>query len=884
MEPHDEMDFGIAVNAAVAAHASVGTMVSAALAYAAHGVPVFPLDPETKKPLTARDKDASGNSIPGTGGFKKATVDPATVNHWWRKYPKAMIGVAMGERVGVWALDVDAPGDHADGLSAFEALRSAPGRDWPDTRKHASPSGGLQFLFRMPRDKLIRCGRGELPDGIDVKGEGGYIVVPPSIRRKGQYVVVEDAPIVGAPAWLVDMILGEKPRAKKEPQTGAKTVDMRALKSAMKFIPNENLAWDEWNKVGMALYAATDGKGFELFDEWSKKSSKYDADETSDRWNHYSTSPPTELTAGTIFYRARQNGWRRAIFLSPRISEVATAAEGALLEAGAPLYQRGGKLFRPLVEEVDATNGRRTKVAQLKELDAVHLRDFMDRTATWLRYDERSMKWELAKPPLDVAMTILARGVDERKFCVVVGIISTPTMRPDGSLLVEPGYDPATRLLLVEPPDMPTIPESPTLDDARAALALLLDLISEFPLKDDVSRAVALSALITPVVRGAFPVTPMHAATAPAAGTGKSYLMDLVAAISTGQLMPVMSAGKNEEEFEKRLGAAMLTGQPLISIDNVDGELRGVALCQLIERPVVEIRILGKSERVRIESRATTTFCTGNNLALVGDLCRRTIVAALDAVVERPELREFNDDPVEKVLKNRGAYIAAALTICRAYIVAGRPGKAPRLASFEAWSDIVRSALIWLGEADVVDSMEAARDEDPELIALRGMLSAWAATIGVGQAYKRTLQSAIDQSGNDDAIELKEAIETVAGVGADVNSLARWAKSKKGRVVEGMRLLNQPDPKGHSMWWVEHSDGKNRPPAPAQTDFTTNMTLDEESEKAIKFFECKEWFPKSQINTTLQDNGVITVTMPKWLAAEKGLLGRKTFETGWWKP
>jgi hypothetical protein len=110
--------------------------------------------------------------------------------------------------------------------------------------------------------------------------------------------------------------------------------------------------------------------------------------------------------------------------------------------------------------------------------------------------------------------------------------------------------------------------------------------------------------------------------------------------------MPVMAAGANEEELEKRLGAALLAGQPLICIDNVNGELKGDALCQTIERPLVEIRILGKSERVRIEARATTTFCTGNNIAIVGDLCRRVTTITLDPMMESPETREFNNSPV----------------------------------------------------------------------------------------------------------------------------------------------------------------------------------------------------------------------------------------------
>ena len=167
----------------------------------------------------------------------------------------------------------------------------------------------------------------------------------------------------------------------------------------------------------------------------------------------------------------------------------------------------------------------------------------------------------------------------------------------------------------------------------------------------------------------------MHAARAPTAGSGKSYVFDIASAIAIGQPCPVMAAGRTEEETEKRLGAALLAGQPIINIDNVNGELGGDALCQIIERPIVEVRILGKSERARIEARSTV-FATGNNLRLLGDMTRRVILCTLDARRERPELRQFKRDPVAEVLGDRGRYVGAALTVVRAYLVAGKPNRA----------------------------------------------------------------------------------------------------------------------------------------------------------------------------------------------------------------
>jgi putative DNA primase/helicase len=484
------------------------------------------------------------------------------------------------------------------------------------------------------------------------------------------------------------------------------------------------------------------------------------------------------------------------------LAENATAGERALLDAAVEIYQHCGKLVRPIVETTMAADGRTTQVARLEEVGAVYLRDLLARHAIWQIHIVRENKMARRDPSVDIAKTILAR-VGEWTFPAITAIISTPTMRPDGSLLTKPGYDRASGLLLVGPPDMPEIPLEPSRDDALRALGLLEDLLVEFPFNFTFSESVALSALVTPIVRGAFSVAPMHALSATAAGSGKSYLADIVASIAIGQPMPVMAAGRTEEETEKRLGAALMAGQPLISIDNVTGGLGGDALCVAVERSSVRMRVLGHSQQARIEARGTTFFATGNNLVIVGDMCRRVITIRLDPQLERPELRVFKANPVAKVMANRGAYIAACLTICRAYIAAGKPHRAQRLASFEGWSDIVRSALIWLGKDDPVYSMDLQRDLDPERIGLCAMLEAWADAIGVGDHTRCTLADVIKAAKNKP--DLAAAIEAVAGrkQKPDARSLGLWLRNKKGTVVGNNCFSNYTNKKGVTVWWVE---------------------------------------------------------------------------------
>ena len=386
-----------------------------------------------------------------------------------------------------------------------------------------------------------------------------------------------------------------------------------------------------------------------------------------------------------------------------------------------------------------------------------------------------------------------------------VGIITTPTLRQDGTILSAPGYDPATRLYLA--PDtlqLPTIPAKPNRQQAEAALGKLRDLLSAFPFVGEVDRAVALSGIVTAVVRGAMSVSPLHAIRAHTAGTGKSFLVDIASVIATGRLCPVIAAGKTEEETEKRLGSLLRDAVPIVSIDNVNGELGGDMLCQLTERPLVRIRILGKTETPEFETKATV-FATGNNLTLVGDMTRRTILCSLDAGVERPELRRFEFDPVQRVLQDRGAYVAAALTIALAYQAAGSPSVCSPIGSYAEWSAAVRAPLIWLGEADPVASMETARDEDPELAAVRALHGHWQGRLEEVSPYttneiiqvacKREANKWGDLTGEFKDPEFRDLLLRVAGDGGAVSSrrLGKWLSRISGKIVDRRRITMRVD-------------------------------------------------------------------------------------------
>jgi hypothetical protein len=266
------------------------------------------------------------------------------------------------------------------------------------------------------------------------------------------------------------------------------------------------------------------------------------------------------------------------------------------------------------------------------------------------------------------------------------------------------------------------------------------------------------------------------------------------------------------------LGAALMVSQPLINIDNVNGMLGGDFLCQAVEREIVKIRVLGQSRLIQVEPRGTTFFATGNNIAIHGDMTRRAIRCTLDARMERPEIRQFKGNPVATVLDDRGRYIAAAFCLVRAYLVADRPNPAPKLASFEAWSDTVRSALIWLGRADPCATVAAVAADDPERMILAEVLDTWSRVIGTGYSQRLTIARLLalinEQDGgwNYRHPELRAALlATSPRGGLDAKALGNWLRKYKGRIVGNLCLRNRPGEHAAD-WWVDTPQYPTEPP------------------------------------------------------------------------
>ena len=510
-------------------------------------------------------------------------------------------------------------------------------------------------------------------------------------------------------------------------------------------------------------------------------------------------------------------GMRRVIqLIDGERHRVVDEAEEALIAAGGfDIYQRDAIMVRPVMHRLPAANRhgikRGTAAWRLMPVKPLYLIEMLGRVARFQSYDQRRGAWVDKDCPSVIGETLLAReGV--WNVPVLLGVVHTPQLRADGSLLTTPGYDPQTHLLFK--PDgehFPDIPDQPGKEDAQRALEAVKQSIATFPFNAEADRSVALSLLLTGVCRRTLDFAPLHAMSSPAPGTGKSLLIDLASILLSGQPAPVLSAEIDDAEFEKRLGASLMAGDAVISFDNCTKPLDHALLCQALSQSRLNLRLLGYSQNRDVTMSALLT-ATGNNLILQGDLPRRSLRCEIDAKVERPELRVFPGAHIQtEFRRRRGELVAALLTILRAYQVAAPlPDRTP-LGGFEMWSHSVRNALIWLGCADPCGTIEVIRTANPEREKHEAVVLAWRDHFGLGTivTVRELIEAAsLSQFALQQPATRQRLCDALLAVAEDhrhrgsvsTDRLGRWLSKVNGKFEKGLRIIRAGTRHGYPLW------------------------------------------------------------------------------------
>ena len=171
-----------------------------ALAHAARGRPIFPCGAD-KRPLTPH-------------GFKDATTEQAQIQEWWGRWPTALIGMPTGAPSRVFVLDIDIdPASGKDGEASLAALMNER-PPLPDTVESLTPRGGRHLFFRHPGG-TVPCSASKIGPDLDIRGDGGYVVLPPSCLPDGRAYHWEGSSdpdegsrVAAAPDWLLALVTG----------------------------------------------------------------------------------------------------------------------------------------------------------------------------------------------------------------------------------------------------------------------------------------------------------------------------------------------------------------------------------------------------------------------------------------------------------------------------------------------------------------------------------------------------------------------------------------------------------------------------------------------------------------------------------------------------
>jgi hypothetical protein len=491
------------------------------------------------------------------------------------------------------------------------------------------------------------------------------------------------------------------------------------------------------------------------------------------------------------------------------------------------IFQRGGSLVSIVCDQSPAANRiRRPLAPRVALLPKALLGPTITKHARWLEC-RTSARGTYSAPghPSDRCMSALHALGYWPGIRTLEAMTTYPELLPDGTVLSRPGYDESTGLLFEPLGDVPAIPEKPTLDDAMVACKALLDVVSDFPFAAEKYKAAWMAALLTALCRFAFKgPAPFFLFDANTRGSGKTLLTQVISNIVTGAEFPTASYTDDEAELRKSITSVAMMSLRMVLFDNISGNLGNATLNRVLTTTSWDDRILGYNKRYTGPIYATW-YGTSNNCSLHPETVRRTLMVRLESNLEQPELRYGFAKPrlIPWVQEHRDELLDAALTILRAYCVAGRPDqKLPAWGSFEAWSDLVRNAIVWL---DLPDPGECRQELgayiSPADQAMKVILRCWQEMDPKGKGYTAVqvikLLYPKEESGfakrPDWHSEMKVAIETLTEcteVGRLPRQLGTRLRDNRRRVFDGRMFDQAKLTDGVAKWIVRSAEDRGQ--------------------------------------------------------------------------
>ncbi|MEU4801200.1 hypothetical protein [Actinosynnema sp. NPDC023587] len=315
----------------------------------------------------------------------------------------------------------------------------------------------------------------------------------------------------------------------------------------------------------------------------------------------------------------------------------------------------------------------------------------------------------------------------------LTGIVGSPVLRPDGTLVQTAGYDPATGLYYAPSAPMPTVPAHPTTTEVADAKAFVLDrLLCDFPFVAPADRANHLALLLAPILRPYLGgLTPFGLISATTQSSGKTLLAEIPGYLY-GCKNLVWRKG-DDSELEKSITSALHSASPIMLWDNIaEGTVVSSAvLAQLLTSPQWSARMLGSSGAGFIATNDRLWLATGNNIRLGGDMATRTVLVRLDPDDPHPDQRDqtaFGIPHLDNWLKhpdNRITVLRHLLVLAMDWINAGAPRTGHTMRQFTTWAAASGGLLAHHGIDGFLDNLAEMREADDDDAEWTGFLARW---------------------------------------------------------------------------------------------------------------------------------------------------------------